>query len=455
MMLAWKKTLFVAVAVCLLIPVLAFAQDDATTLNVVGFVVNPEEIGTPLDLAYQDFLAQFQTDHPNVTINALETPPEFDTQLLTDLAAGTAPDVWSQDASSLARLIDSGSVLDMRECLAVVPDLNLDRFFPATLAIHMPEGEDGPIFGLPNDFTPMVMFYNPVSYENAGVDAPTSDWTWTEFLETAQRLTLDSQGRNALDADFDPADVAQYGFRVRQYAFEWIYWVWQNGVDVISPDGTTVDGYLNSPEAIEAIELLRDMVSVYHVSPEPASLADMTQQAGFLPVFLDGTVAMFPRGHWELVGLRSQDNYEPGRVAVVGNPSNVEDATVLYASGWVINAAVASEPARLQAACDLVNAATGLDYQLTKNITGIAIPANIEAAQQAIDNTDYPQIEQVFVDEVANGRAPYGARFAIWPVVETRLDLMMENILAGADVQDEIALAVEEINRELERASGS
>lgn len=449
----WKKWLLITASVCALLPMSVFAQDDATTLNVVGFVVTPEEIGTPLDVAYQDFLAQFQTDHPNVTVNALETPPEFDTQLLTDLAAGTAPDLWSQDASTLSRLIDSGNVLDMRECMALIPEMSLDGLFPNTLAIHMPEGEDGPIYGLPNDFTPMVMYYNPVSFENAGVDLPNSDWTWDEFLDTVQRLTLDSQGRNAQDPDFDATDITQYGFRVRQYAFEWLYWVWQNGGDVISPDGTTVDGYLNSPEAIEAITFLRDMVSMYHVSPEPTALADMTQTAGFLPVFLDGTVAMFPRGHWELVGLRSQDNYEDGRVAVVGNPSNVEDATVLYESGWVINAAVANDPAKLQAACDLVNAATGVDYQLSKNITGIAIPANIEAAQAGIDNTEYPDIEQVFVDEVANGRAPYGARFAVWPVIETRLDLMMENILAGNSIEDEVALAVEEIDRELERAS--
>lgn len=452
---AWKKCLLVTAAACLALPIFASAQDEATTLRVVGFVVNPEEIGTPLDLAYQDFLTQFQTDYPNVTVEALETPPEFDTQLLTDLAAGTAPDVWQQDASTLARLIDSESILDIRQCMDLVPEMSLDRFFPSTLAIHQPEGEDGPIYGLPNDFTPMVMYYNPVSFENAGVEVPTSDWTWDDFLETTQRLTLDSQGRNALDPDFDATDIAQYGVRVRHYSFEWLYWVWQNGGDVISPDGTTVDGYLNSPETIETIEFLRDLITVYHVSPEPTALADMTQQAGFLPVFLEGTVAIFPRGHWELVGLRSQDNYEEGRLAVVGNPSNVADATALFASGWAINAAVAEDPAKLQAACEMVNAATSLDYQLTKNITGVAIPANQEAAQAGIDSTDYPEIEQVFVEEVANGRAPYGSRFAVWPVVETRIDLMMENILAGASVEEEVALAVEEIDRELGRASGS
>src|SRR6185369_16728889 len=93
----------------------AQAQDDVT-LNVVGFNVSLEEQGTPLDLAYKKFLSDFQDAHPGVTLNSLDTPPDFDTQLLVDLAAGTAPDVWHQDGSTLARLVDSGYVLDMREC---------------------------------------------------------------------------------------------------------------------------------------------------------------------------------------------------------------------------------------------------------------------------------------------------------------------------------------------------
>jgi multiple sugar transport system substrate-binding protein len=123
-------------------------------LNVIGFVVPLEEQGTPLDEAYQQFIADFEAAHPGVTVNALETPPEFDTQLLVDLAAGTAPDLWNQDASTISRLVDSGYVLDMQECVDLVPELNLDRFFPSVLAIHQPEPE-GPIYGLPNDFTPM------------------------------------------------------------------------------------------------------------------------------------------------------------------------------------------------------------------------------------------------------------------------------------------------------------
>lgn len=440
------------VLVTVLVPLSVIAQEDQpVTLRVVGFEVQAEEKDTPLAKGYQAFLDQFRADHPNVTLESLETPPEFDTQLLVDLAAGTAPDVWSQDGSTIARVIDTGSILDMRKCVEVVPELNLDRFFPTVLAIH--EREDGSIYGLPNDFTPMVIYYNPEAFERAGVEPPQDGWTWDDLLDLSQRLTLDSEGRNRLDPDFDESNVVQWGFRVRQYVFEWIYRVWENGGDVISPDGTTVSGYLDSPESIEAIKFLRDLALEYGVSPDPTLYSQMTQETSMVTLYLQGQFAMFDRGHWELVGIRANPDYKPERVAVIGQPMRKERATVLYESSFVINAAVESDPAKLLAACQFVEAATDRGYQDTKNLTGIAISANQAAAEEAAQNTEYPEIEQVFINEVQYGRPPYGSRFANWPTVESLLDSMMERILAGGDVETEVAAAVEEINRELERAS--
>jgi multiple sugar transport system substrate-binding protein len=420
------------------------AQD--VELNVMGFVVPLEEQGTPLDEAYQQFIADFEEAHPGVNVNALETPPEFDTQLLVDLAAGTAPDLWNADASTFARLVDSGYVLDMRECQALVPEFNFDRFFPSVLAIHQREA-DGPVYGVPNGFTPMMIYYNTQSFERAGVEPPTGDWTWDEFVETAQRLTLDSEGRNRLDPDFDANNVVQWGFRVRNFSFEWIYRVWENGGDVISPDGTTASGYLDSPESIAAITWLRDIVTEQGAAPPTTTYNDMLASAGFLDVFLRGDVAMFDRGHWELVGLKSNALYEPGIFGVVGQPSNTDDATVLYESGFIIRADIPEE--KKLAACQFVEAATDRAYQDTKASTGIELSGNVETAQAFAELAEDPALEQVFVDEVQYGRAPYGSKFASWPSIEAILDSMMERILAGGEVEAEVAVAVEEINREL------
>jgi multiple sugar transport system substrate-binding protein len=445
-----KRILRLVVLFALLAAVASVVSaQDTVTLNVVGFVVPLEEQGTPLDEAYQSFIANFEEANPGVDVNALETPPEFDTQLLVDLAAGTAPDVWNQDASTLARLVDAGYVLDMNECVALVPELNLDRFFPSVLAIHQRE-EGGPIYGLPNDFTPMVIYYNTAAFENAGVEPPQAGWTWEDLRNIAQQVTLDANGNNATSADFDPENVVQYGFRVRRFSFEWLYRLWQNGGDVLSPDGTTATGYLDSPESIEAITFLRDLMLTDGVSPDQSTLDALVAETGFLNRFLLGEFAMFDRGHWELVGLRANPEFTgEGQFGVVGQPQNADRATVFYASGFVIRADIEEE--KKEAACRFVAAATDREYQDTKVLTGIAISANQEAAAAAIEASPNPEIEQAFFDEVEFGRPPYGAIYANWPTVEQILDSMMERILAGGEVESEVAAAVEEINRELGR----
>ena len=423
----------------------AAAAAEPVTLRVMGFEVAPEEQGTPLDQAYKKFLADFQAAHPEVKIESLETPPDADTQLLVDLAAGTAPDVWQHDGSTLARVIDSGYVLDMRKAIEVVPELDLDRFFPSVLAIH--QRPDGAIYGLPNDFTPMVIYHNPEAYQKANVPLPTADWTWDDLLEKTQLLTLDKDGRNRTDPNFDEENVVQRGFRVRKWVFEWIYRTWENDSDVISPDGTTASGYLDSPASIEAIQFLADLMLKYKVAPMPSALDQMVQALGFNDRFLKGEFANFDRGHWELVGLRKSPEYKPERVAIVRQPARKNHATVIYESGWVVRGDVTG--ATLKAAAQFVEATTGRAYQDTKAITGIAIAANRASAEAAADNAEQPELERAFLAAVADGRPPYGSKFAKWPAVETILDSMMERILAGGVVADEVAAAVTEINREL------
>lgn len=425
----------------------ALAQN--ITLDVIGFRVPPNEVGTPLDQAYQDFITQFEAENPGITINALESPPDFDTYILTALASNTAPDVWSQDASSLALVAGSGQLLDMQQCVELTPEFDFDRFFPTVLDLHQ-SFEEGKTYGVPNGFTPMMIYYNPEAFERAGVELPAEEnLSWDAFRELTQRLTLDNQGRNALDADFDRDNVEQYGYRVRMYPLDWVHWLWGNGGDVISPDGTTASGYLDSEASLETIKYYRDLMLEYGVSPTPGALDALQTNVGFLDLFLQGKIAMFPRGHWELVGLRSNANYTPERVAVMGNPYNTEPATVIFEAGFVIPANIG--PDKLEAACQFVDAATRPAYQETKPLTGIELSGNQSVAEQAIAGSPQPEVEQAFFNQVQYARPPYGARFANYPAVETILQSMMEQILTGADVESAIADAVREINRELSR----
>jgi multiple sugar transport system substrate-binding protein len=191
------------------------------------------------------------------------------------------------------------------------------------------------------------------------------------------------------------------------------------------------------------------MVTEYGVSPTPSALDALQASLGFLDLFLTGKVAMFPRGHWELIGLQANANFEPGRLGVMGNPFGTEPATVIFESGFVIPASIA--PEKLEAACKFVDAATSPGYQDTKALTGIAISGNQSVAQAAIATAKLPAVEQAFFDQVQYARPPYGALFANYGAVETILQSMMEEILAGEDIETAVADAVLEINRELSR----
>ena len=64
----------------------------------------------------------------------------------------------------------------------------------------------------------------------------------------------------------------QYGFAVRNWMPEWVMWVWQNGSDVLSPDGRRASGYLDAPATIEAIQWFTDLVKRHRVAPRPSVL---------------------------------------------------------------------------------------------------------------------------------------------------------------------------------------
>lgn len=424
------------------------AGQEPATIRVMGFQVPANEVGTPLDQAYQAFLEGFRAAHPEITVESLETPPEADTQVLVDLSAGAGPDVFQQDASSLAKYVDAGVILDMRECQAVVPTLDLDRFFPNVLAIN--QREDGAIYGLPNDFTPMVIYLSTKAFQNAGIEKPQAGWTWADLLSVAQQTTLDANGKNALDPAFDADNVVQWGYRVRQFPFEWIYRLWENGADVLSPDGTTAKGFLDSPAALEAIQFHADLMLKHHVAPPLSVLDSLTQSLGFNDRFLKGEFAMFDRGHWELVGLQASPEWAPDAIDVVAQPKGaVDDSTVIYQSTFAINSKVAQDAAKLAAACAFVDAATSPAYQDTKVITGVAISATPASAEKAITDSTLPDVETRFQAAVSTGRPPWGSRLAAYPAVETILQSMMERILNGSPVETEVAAAVEEIDREL------
>ena len=115
----------------------------------------------------------------------------------------------------------------------------------------------------PSEVTP------PADAENA--------WDWDTFVETAQKLTLDINGKNALDPDFDPDNVDIYGCTINTLPWQLEVWAKSNGGGYYSEDGSECT--IDSPETVEALQRIADLSDVYHCAPPVTSAANALESS--------------------------------------------------------------------------------------------------------------------------------------------------------------------------------
>ena len=88
------------------------------------------------------------------------------------------------------------------------------------------------------------------------------------------------------------------------------YWVAAAGGSLISKDGKSFTGYMDSPEVARAVQFYADLYNKYQVAPPPA---DMNAFGGGNSEFANGKAAMMLFGRWPQSGFKDQSQYYPGR----------------------------------------------------------------------------------------------------------------------------------------------
>ena len=160
-------------------------------------------------------------------------------------------------------------------------------------------------------------------FDAAGVDYPTADWTWDDLLTAAQALTGEDH----------------WGIQLPD---GWGDWLWtrgivpllvQNGTRLISEDGLTVDGYVNSEATVQALQWYVDLFMKEKVAP---TNEDVAAFAG-VDLFTSGQVAMLWTGHWPLKDYKAIDGFNFGTMGLPAGP--VGKGNTLCWAGFAINAA--------------------------------------------------------------------------------------------------------------------
>ena len=243
------------------------------------------------------FVAQFETEHPNITVELQNAPAEGASQkLTTQIAGGNPPDVAWLNASDTTDFGSRGALVNLDDYISrsevVKPEDYVESF--KTFVTH-----EGSMYGLPLQGETTGLFYRTDLFEEAGIDGPPK--TWEDFEATAKALT--------------DADDNQYAWPMfaGEAAFLWYPWLFQAGGDLLTEDGQEIA--FDSPEARTAAEFYVDMVQY-----APPDYLNSNAWDGRI-AFIEGQVAMYVAGNWFAGTLGSEAPQIDGKWSTAPLPS--------------------------------------------------------------------------------------------------------------------------------------
>ena len=267
------------------------------TLSVAAsFVAGAEPVeitysywGTPDEAASVQAVAdQFNAEHPEIVVKVMAIPnEEYVTKLNTMATANELPDCGIMNEAGVLDFADKGLLADVSDMYAGADSMPLD-------SITFKKDGKPVAYSAANEI--LILYYNIDMFDAAGLPYPsaTEPMTWDEFVATAKKLTLDKNGKNADDPEFDAQNIVQYGAVVDNWTWQLEVWALSNGGSWFTADGSEVT--INSPEAIESIQKVADLYLVDKVMPYNAGLEDN----GIQRSIVSGTVAMATGGTWNV-----------------------------------------------------------------------------------------------------------------------------------------------------------
>lgn len=335
----------------------AVAQ-DAVEISMMGW-------GSPLEQQnVESGLQVFQDANPNITVEWIHVPDQYDTKVKTAIAGGTAPDVFW--ATNLQDFVALGAVKDITADLTADPILGAPDYF------LQPQETDratvnGKWFGIGSCWVAPHIYYNSDLLAEAGIEPPSTDpsqaWSWEEFLEAGRMLTLDSEGRHPGDEGFDIDNVRQWGVSWPTFFIALSAAIYSNGGYTYGTDYTSGWGM---PESIDAIQKVADLQLVHQIAPVPAAFEQMGMDAW--TALATGNVAIIIDGSWALQDIAKLDF--PFGAAVL--PVLKEPATVMLAHCHVISA----DTDQPEAAWTLLQYLSSNEYQLGLCQAGLWLPSH-------------------------------------------------------------------------------
>lgn len=254
----------------------------------------------------QQMYEAFHEEYPNITVE-IETIgfDDYFTQMQTRVAGGTAPDCYELNIENFSAYANKG-------VLAEITDVDLSRIDETALNAFNVGGKQ---YGLPGNFSNVVLVYNKDLFDQANLDYPTADWTQDDVQAAAEAI-------RALGDDifgiYQPVTYNEFYKVAAQY-----------GGSLLNEDGTAFT--INSDANVKAAQMMVDRVLVSNVQPTEVQMGGM----GDWDLFMSGRLGMIPTGIWAFSSFADGCDFAWD---ITVEPGAEQKATAFFSNACVINA---------------------------------------------------------------------------------------------------------------------
>lgn len=254
----------------------------------------------------QKMYEAFHEEYPNITVN-IETIgyDDYFTQMQTRVAGGTAPDCYELNIENFAAYANKG-------VLAELTGIDVSGYNETALNAFAVNGKQ---YGVPGNFSNVVLIYNKDLFDQAGISYPTNDWTWDDAMEACEKI-------RALGDDI-------YGIYQPITFNEFFKVAAQYGGDVLNADKTEFT--INSEENLKAATMMISKVTDTNVQPTEAQMGGM----GDWDLFESGRLGMIPTGIWAFNTFADACNFNWD---ICVEPGGTQKATHFFSNALVVNA---------------------------------------------------------------------------------------------------------------------
>ncbi len=342
----------------LLLPLLAlFALSSAVAQELEMWTL---ALSPTFDDYINGVVAEFEADHPGVTVNWVDLPDGgFPDKFFASIAAGQAPDVVNLNTSRMRLAVKEDALVNLSE--NATPE-QLSIYFPSLLDSS---SVGGSVYAFPWYQAPTILMYNKGIFEQAGLDSESAPTTYEEAIQLAQTIREATFLEGIAPLPF-PED-----------------WLVQNGVDILSEDGT--EPAFNTPEGVAALQTYVDAVENRAVSQDAINF-DYQKAIGD---FAGGQAAMLVTGPQF---LRTVESDGPDVYANLGLAPYPQTATGIIPNA-IQNMVVPAASDNVDLAIELANFVTNDANQLAFAKLVSIFPSTVEAAGDEFFCSDQESLE--------------------------------------------------------------